>query len=101
MRNRAWVLMWIIPLLGMLAGCAGTGRVEMDYGNSFQAAKTNQILNPQAGKNLEPVTGFDGKAAQATVENYQKSFEGASPAASSLPSIITLGTSGGGEVGKK
>ena len=99
MRNRAWILMGIIPLLGMLAGCSGMSRVEMDYGNSIQTAKMNQILNPQAGKNLEPVTGLDGKAAKATVEKYQKSFE-AAPTPSSLPSIITLGTSGGGEGGK-
>jgi accessory colonization factor AcfC len=65
-------------VLGALltAGCSGTvSRVQMDYGTSYQLAKYNQILNPGAEKNLDPVYGFDGEAARATIQKYEKSFE--------------------------
>ncbi len=55
--------------------CPGPSRLEMDYGTSYKLAKFNQTLNPDAEKNLEPVTGFDGVAAQATMGRYHKSFE--------------------------
>ena len=62
--------------LTLLAGCgAETGRVKMDFGTSYKLAKYNQILNPEAEKNLAPVEGFQGQAAAATVEKYQKGFE--------------------------
>jgi hypothetical protein len=77
-------------------GCAelnpGPGLVEMDYGNSYNLAKHNQTLNPDAGKNLEEVTGFDGKAAQKTVERYRKDFEKPTP-----PPTYVLGV---GSIGK-
>lgn len=65
----------VISLAGMsLAGCA-TSQVEKDYGNSFQLVKSNQMLNPEAGKNLDPVYGLDGHAALIIMEKYRKSFE--------------------------
>jgi hypothetical protein len=63
-----------------LTGCTTLpSRLEMDYGNSFRMAKTGQILNPEAGKNLEPVMGFDGRATLLNVEKYRKGFEEAVP----------------------
>ncbi len=60
----------------LTAGCGSTmSRVEMDYGTSYQLAKYNQILNPEAEKNLDPVYGFDGEAARTTIQKYEKSFE--------------------------
>ncbi len=32
-------------------------------------------MNPNADKNLEPVYGYDGKAAENAMEKYRKSFE--------------------------
>ncbi|GAB63441.1 MAG: pilus assembly protein [Candidatus Jettenia sp.] len=65
----------LISLAGMsLVSCA-TSRVEKDYGNSFQLVKSNQILNPEAGKNLDPVHGLDGHAALIVMEKYRKGFE--------------------------
>jgi len=49
--------------------------LNMNYGNSFESATNNQILNPDAGKNLDPVVGLDGQAAGYTVDRYKKSFE--------------------------
>lgn len=73
--QKKWLgLIGLVATILVLTGCAGPSRLEMDFGTSVKLAKTNQILNPEAGKNLEPVTGFDGKAAQATMEKYWKDF---------------------------
>ena len=49
--------------------------LNMNYGNSYESAINNQILNPDAEKNLEPVLGLNGQAAEHTVNRYKKSFE--------------------------
>jgi hypothetical protein len=81
--KRGHMIITILCLLTLCAGCTapslfempGPTRVEMDYGTSFKLSKFNQILNPEAEKNLEPVTGMDGQAAKATLEKYRKDFE--------------------------
>jgi hypothetical protein len=50
-------------------------RLEENWGKSFEAAKANQILNPDAGKRLEPVTGLNAKGAEEAVRKYQNSFK--------------------------
>jgi hypothetical protein len=83
-------------ILLISTGCAvlnpGPSLVERDYGNSYNLAKHNQILNPDAAKNLEPVTGFDGNAAQKTMEKYRKDFERPTP-----PPTYVLGLSSTGK----
>ncbi len=74
MRKACFVLIGLAVISLIIVGCAGPSRSEMDYGTSFKLAKFNQTLNPQAEKNLEPVTGFDGNAAEATIERYEKGF---------------------------
>jgi len=66
----------------MLWGCAGNmpeGKrvdyLEQNWGKSFESAKKNQILNPEAGKTVEPVIGLDGQVAEHNVDNRKKSFE--------------------------
>ena len=71
----------IIGLLFVTVGCAGPTRLEMDYGTSAKLSKFNQIANPDAEKNLEPVVGMDGVAAKAAMDKYQKDFEKPKPAA--------------------
>jgi hypothetical protein len=64
----------------MLAGCAvGPTRLEADYGKSVSLATSSQILDPAAQQNLAPVYGFDGGAAQATLDRYRSTFEKAAP----------------------
>ena len=66
----------IATIVMLLAGCATRpSRLEADYGTAYHLALSNQILDREAGKNLEPVSGFNGIAAQAALEKYQKSFE--------------------------
>jgi hypothetical protein len=52
---------------------------KLGFGASFESAKANQILNPEAGKDLEPVEGFDGEAAQITLEKYREDFTRPAP----------------------
>ena len=65
-----------------LWGCAGNipeaqraDYLDMNFGKSIETAKNNQVLNPDAGKNLEPVVGLNGEAAEHGVDKYKKSFE--------------------------
>ena len=74
-----------------LVGCATPSRLEMDHGTSAKLAIVNQTLNPEAGKNLEPVTGMDGKTAEGLMERHQKSFEKPSPPAAYTLSIGSIG----------
>ena len=64
MKN-SFALIGFIALMFILGSCAGFGssRVEDDFGNSFRLVKANQQLNPDAEKNIEPVTGFDGESS--------------------------------------
>lgn len=64
----------LISVFLIFTGCAGPSRVEMDYGTSYKLARFNQTLDPDAEKNLDPVTGFDGEAAKAVTERYRKDF---------------------------
>ena len=48
--------------------------LEENWGRSFESAKYNQILNPEARKKESPVEELDGQAAQQTMEQYRKSF---------------------------
>ncbi len=78
MRKRSWLFVGIIGLLLVSAACAPS-RVAMDYGTSYNLNKFNQTLNPEAAKNLEPVTGLDGVAGQFIMDRYFKDFEKTSP----------------------
>ncbi len=73
--KRTWIGLVISSLLA--AGCAASTptRLDMDYGTSCKLAKVNQILNPNAEKNLNPVYSMDGQAVQRAMEKYRKDFE--------------------------
>ena len=85
MKIRDCKIVLISSLVLIAGGCTALhSRVEMDYGNSFKQARSNQILNPEAGKNLNLVSGLDGQVAQIVIENYRKDFEKPSPAAAAF-----------------
>ena len=79
-----------IAFLFLLMSCAAS-RLETDFGTSTRLLKINQIENPEAEKNIEPVYGLDGKAAQTNMERYRGDFEKPSPP---VPSTLTIGISG-------
>ncbi len=88
--RKLFLLLMIAAWIVILAGCAQS-RLERDYGTSHKLAIYNQTLNPEAEKNLAPVEGLDGKAAQANVDKYDKSFEKTPPAPTYTFSIGTTG----------
>ena len=68
--------------LSILAVVSVTGCIKRpatlgpDYGLAYTMANDAQTLNPDAGKNLDPVQGLeDGVAAKHTMERYRSSFE--------------------------
>jgi hypothetical protein len=66
--------------LSIALGCAETTTqretlLQKNWGRSFQAAKYNQILHPEAEKNLDPVVGLDGEAAEENLEQYRNDFK--------------------------
>jgi len=66
----------------------------MVFGYSFKSMIANQTLNPAASKNLRPVYGLKGTAAEQVVGKYDASFGKASGARSSVVNIGGLVTGG-------
>ncbi len=71
MRGRYYAA--IVFILLLIAGCH-YGAINKDFGNSYKMQADGQILNPRAGKNVQPVTGLDGRAADTVVKKYVDSF---------------------------
>ncbi|MEJ2724862.1 MAG: hypothetical protein P8175_09500 [Deltaproteobacteria bacterium] len=74
------VLMCTIGFFGCYKGNTANpiqpeSQVDKNWGRSFEAAKYNQILNPEAEKNLAPVEGLDGSVAERIIEDYKKGFD--------------------------
>ena len=74
MGARCLIIMVLIAALSIFSGCAAT-QLDKNWGKSFESAKSNQILNPEAGQNLEPVVGLDGQAAESGLGTYRNGFE--------------------------
>lgn len=68
-------LIWIGLIAALLSGCA----TKLDWGACVKSAKSSQILNHEAMKNLQPVYGSDGQAAQNTLERYREGFKRPAP----------------------
>ena len=69
----------LIVVLSVFSGCRTLPQrettLDRHWRTSFETAKQNQILNPEAGKNLDPVVGLDGQAAAAGMQSYRKGFK--------------------------
>ncbi len=76
MLTRCFTLIGLIATLLIFSGCAKKETMlDKNWGSSFESAKQGQILNPEAGRNLDPVVGLDGQAAEITIEEYRKGFK--------------------------
>lgn len=88
MRFRYLALILLVVLVSASSVCAETFvewyrrtyQRETHFGASYEAARSGQILHPEAGKNLDPIEGFDGQAAEITMEKYRQGFRGAGEA---------------------
>ncbi len=63
-----------IAVIALLSACAAS-RLDMDYGTSYKLLKINQVLNPYAEENTEPVDGLSGIAGQNLMDRYYAGFE--------------------------
>ena len=85
-------LSMIIATALMCSACATPSKVADNWGTAYYAQKQGQIVNPEASKNLKPVEGLYGQAAEAAMGQYLKSFtERASQGSSSTMGIGYLG----------
>ena len=65
-------------------------RLEKNWGRSFEAAKYNQTLNPEAEKNLAPVEDLEGPNAERIMESYKKGDEQKKQATPSGFGVMTI-----------
>ena len=76
MTNKCSVIVAVIIIISFaLAGC-GHDTLKENWGSAFKSANQNQIANPDASKNPEPVVGLDGPSAKKAMEGYQQGFRG-------------------------
>jgi hypothetical protein len=90
----------LIAALSVFSGCGtffqGETMSDRNRGTSLETAKQGQTLNPEAGKNLDPVVGFDGQAAAASMQSYRKGFMAKESGGNGLFSVdVSTSQSGG------
>lgn len=68
--------------LGLLLGACSsvqmptvTPQLDSTFGEAVRQARAVQTVDPDAGRKAGPVTGIDGEAARAAMDEYQKGFK--------------------------
>ncbi len=88
-----------VTIMAVMGSCtAGMERLDADYGTSYKLAKVNQMLHPDAERNLAPVYGMSGIAAGNVMEKYNKGFEAPKTAAPTY--TIPIGSIPTGQMGQ-
>lgn len=83
---RAYLVM--VAVAGLLGGCVSpTPILDEHFGEAVRQAREQQILNPDAGNNPDPVTGMDGPAAKEAMQRYRDSFKSPPP----VTNVINIG----------
>ena len=75
MLSRPSIIIAFSVTLLLFAGCTHS-TLDENWGSSYEAAKVNQIANPEASENLDPVVGLDGQLAEQNMESYRQGCEG-------------------------
>jgi len=82
-------LLCAMPLLA--AGCVQRAPyLESQMGNSISMIKAQQLIDPAASSNADPVAGIDARAAKSAQDRYQQSFRVVQP----QPNAFTIGIGG-------
>jgi hypothetical protein len=93
--SKPFIVIGLIAALSIFSACAATPELDRNWGKAYEAQKSNQIINPEAGENLEPVTGLDGQVAKGILETYEKQTkEGAEKRPAATSTIFDMGASG-------
>lgn len=87
----------LLLIIVILSGCAPIyPRLDARFGEAVGVAKAQQVMNPEASLNTEPVKGIDGQAGDAIFDNYRDAFRNPQPPLRGAVSVGTSGVSGGG-----
>lgn len=84
MLKRHLLITAIMALVAFTWACGGTpfhkdSTLDKNWGRSYETAKYNQTLNPEAGKKLDPITGLDGDPSDYNTKKYKESFKKTEP----------------------
>ncbi|KIQ26115.1 lipoprotein [Variovorax paradoxus] len=78
-------------------GCSHvTPNYDARFGDAVRDARKKMTLNPNAGKNGDPVTGMDGRAARESMQQYHESYKTPPPATNVINIGGPIGGQGGG-----
>ena len=91
MRRLLFLFTCATSVMILLSACTAS-RLDADFGTSYKLAKFNQVLNPDAEKNLEPVYGLDGIVVKNIVDRYEAGFKEKKSAPAYTFSIGSAGT---------
>lgn len=91
-RTYSRAMAWALALMALaVSGCVQRApMLESQMGNSVTLLRAQQIMNPQAARNTDPVSGINGKEAQSAYGQYQKSFRTPEPQSGAF--TIGIGT---------
>jgi hypothetical protein len=96
MLNKIGKFMLMMLVAVWFFGCAQhpvfqpESELDKNWGRSFESARHNQILNPDAGKNLEPVEGLEGPAAERIMNDYVNGGKQKKQESSSEFGVVTI-----------
>ena len=75
--------------IGLLFGACAPTTLSPNWGRAYQEMRANQVLDPTAGEQLDPVEGQEGRVNATAMEAYRKGFE--RPDAEFARSAVTSG----------
>lgn len=82
----------LCAIAALAAGCAMPRDAQQPpMGATVSLTMAQQVMDPAAGTNRDPVAGVDGKVAKSGYDAYQKSFRAPQP----QPNVFTIGVGGG------
>jgi hypothetical protein len=87
MKTTTHTLILAALAVGVTACMPLTPNLDQNFGQAVNQAKAQQTINPDASLNTDPVSGLDGVAADAAINNYTKSVTTPPPPAT----IINIG----------
>ncbi|HJV26055.1 MAG TPA: pilus assembly protein [Aromatoleum sp.] len=89
--KKQWKLPAAVAILS-LSGCVATSPdYDARFGDAVRTVSAEQVIAPNASRNMDPVKGIDGKAAEGTMREYAKGY--AQPQQQS--GVFTIGVGSG------
>lgn len=73
------ILLSALVPAGLWACTTPTPQLDATFGQAVNAAKAQQIINPDASKDTSPLLGLDGTAANESIGRYHDTFRAPPP----------------------